>query len=578
MSFKLKTVLLVLCASVIPFIVISLSFIYEIGSESREFAQKELKKRVEQTAKTIEHEIRLIQNDLSATAQTELMADIVTFDLDRRIFEHLSAKKSAFSISGDYFVLDADKNVVVSTGEKIKIGSKPDVSDMFCAQISSGLREANDGVLCLDYRLENLDKFLYSNAFQRTFVAPSENIPKSSESKFVLSSHIGALPKYSVVGELGDDGAVEKAKNALLLYFIVGFLIISAIAYLFASKISKPILKLSEEVDEIAANGEYSKRIKIDSDDELSKVSKAFNNLLSGMEEALQNRLSLAKEQSKSQTLEEMAKKLSRYISPQLVDSILSGEQAAIIESKRKKITVFFSDIVGFTSTTDMMEAEELSNLLNRYLNEMSVIALKHGATIDKFIGDAIMLFFGDPYSKGDKEDALSCLKMAIEMRQKLDELAQLWRSMGISKPFQARFGIHTGYCTVGNFGNEERMEYTIIGGTVNLASRIESSAKPNQILISEETYLLVRNDIECVFAQKIKPKGLESEVAVYEALYVKDSIDKVIEERANGLELKIDLTKIQNFEELQKKLIDTAQTLQKIQNQKSKDKKDELI
>ena len=115
----------------------------------------------------------------------------------------------------------------------------------------------------------------------------------------------------------------------------------------------------------------------------------------------------------KNRMLEVLSSKLSKYLSPQLYRSIFSGEQDVAIASKRKKLTVFFSDIAAFTETTDNLESEDLTDVLNHYLTEMSAIALKYGATIDKFIGDAMLLFFGDPESRGVKEDAKACVMMA---------------------------------------------------------------------------------------------------------------------------------------------------------------------
>ena len=125
------------------------------------------------------------------------------------------------------------------------------------------------------------------------------------------------------------------------------------------------------------------------------------------------------------------------------------------------------------------MESEDLTQLLNHYLTEMSKIALDHGATIDKYVGDAILMFFGDPETRGVKEDALACVQMALTMQKRMSELAEIWRDIGIETPLRCRIGIHTDYCTVGNFGSEDRMDYTIIGGAVNLASRLEQEAPP---------------------------------------------------------------------------------------------------
>src|SRR5262249_42388476 len=154
--------------------------------------------------------------------------------------------------------------------------------------------------------------------------------------------------------------------------------------------------------------------------------------------------------------LETLSTKLSKYLSPQVYSSIFTGQRNVEIASTRKKLTVFFSDIKDFTETTDDLESEELTNLLNHYLTEMSKIALEHGATIDKYIGDAILAFFGDPETRGFKEDAIACVNMAIAMQRRMRELQFEWRDAGLEKPFELRIGINTGYCTVGNFGSED--------------------------------------------------------------------------------------------------------------------------
>ena len=167
----------------------------------------------------------------------------------------------------------------------------------------------------------------------------------------------------------------------------------------------------------------------------------------------------------KTEQLEDLSGKLSRYLSPVVYESIFSGKSDAMIESQRKKITVFFSDIVGFTEITERMEPEDMSSLLNAYLDEMTNIAIKYGGTIDKFVGDAVMVFFGDPVSRGIKEDAMACVSMAIEMIEVLKGLQKDWHLKGVIRPFRIRVGINTGFCTVGNFGSRSKMDYTIIGG-----------------------------------------------------------------------------------------------------------------
>ena len=209
---------------------------------------------------------------------------------------------------------------------------------------------------------------------------------------------------------------------------------------------------------------------------------------------------------------------MAKYLSPQIHEQIFSGKQNAEVKSNRKKLTVFFSDIVGFTSISDELESEEITNLLNFYLNEMSNIALEYGGTIDKYIGDAVMIFFGDPDSLGIEQDARKCIEMAVAMQKKMNELIGYWgKSFGLKNDLQIRIGINTGFCTVGNFGSDDRLDYTAVGATVNLASRLEGAAAPGSILVSEDTFLLVKSLFSFKEPREIDVKGLLRKIKLYE-------------------------------------------------------------
>lgn len=214
--------------------------------------------------------------------------------------------------------------------------------------------------------------------------------------------------------------------------------------------------------------------------------------------------------------LASISMKISKYLSPQVYKSIFSGEKEVVISTERKKLTIFFSDIKDFTISSERLQPEELTRLLNEYFTEMSRIATEHGATVDKFIGDAILAFFGDPETKGPKEDALACLNMAVAMQRRMRSLNVEWRSRGIENPLEARMGINTGYCNVGNFGSEDRMDYTIIGAEANLAARLESIAAPGGIVISFETYALVQDYVKASAMDPIHLKGISREVVPY--------------------------------------------------------------
>jgi PAS domain S-box-containing protein len=227
----------------------------------------------------------------------------------------------------------------------------------------------------------------------------------------------------------------------------------------------------------------------------------------------------------KSAALEALSGKLAKYLAPQVYDSIFAGRQDVGITSQRKKLTICFSDIAGFTETTDRMESEDLTQLLNHYLTEMSKIASEYGATIDKYVGDAIVMFFGDPESRGVKEDALACVKMAIAMQRRMTELAGVWRDAGIQTPLRCRIGIHTDYCTVGNFGSADRMDYTMIGGAVNLASRLEHEAPAGEVVISYETHAHVQDEIHCEEHAAIQVRGIAYPVTSYRVIDLKANL-----------------------------------------------------
>jgi len=264
-------------------------------------------------------------------------------------------------------------------------------------------------------------------------------------------------------------------------------------------------------------------------------------------EEVLWTLIDITQRVIAQEKIEKLASQLSKYLSPQVYQSIFSGNKNVKIEAYRKKLTVFFSDIKGFTELTDSLEPEILSSLLNNYLNEMSKIALKYGGTIDKFVGDAILIFFGDPETKGEKEDAQSCALMAIEMRKKMKLLRRKWDDKGISDPLRIRIGINTGYCNVGNFGSEDRLDYTIIGGEVNLASRLESNAQTDQILISHETYALIKEKVVCEKKEKIKVKGIVHKVQTYQVIDIQENLTQekqFLKEEHDGFSLSVDLNR----------------------------------
>lgn len=219
----------------------------------------------------------------------------------------------------------------------------------------------------------------------------------------------------------------------------------------------------------------------------------------------------------KSQRLEDLASRLAQYLSPQIYDIVFSDKEAQSRSHSRKNLTIFLSDIVQFTDIADSLEPERLAAVINSYLSEMASIAIEFGGTIDKFIGDAVLVFFGDPETEGESEDALKCVEMALQMQARIEEMQAHWQKSGVAQGVHVRMGISTGYCTVGNFGSEQRLDYTVLGRAVNMAARLEALAKPDSILIDEATQKLVSRSIKCLPPETATLKGFSRPVEVFE-------------------------------------------------------------
>jgi len=260
------------------------------------------------------------------------------------------------------------------------------------------------------------------------------------------------------------------------------------------------------------------------------------------------------------------AYKLSRYLSPPVWSAINRGQEQAL-QTERKRLSIFFSDIKDFSQLSEELEAETLTELLNSYLTEMSKIVSQYGGTIDKFMGDGIMVIFGDHDSKGLKSDALRCISMSIAMRRRMKVLQQQWFNQGIKKPLQIRMGINTGYCTVGTFGTNHHLDYTVLGTHVNLASRLESAASPGEILISYETCALVKDTVMCRDKGEISVKGFSHPVKVYQVIDLRRELGKgqsYFEQNLNGFSMHMDLSSVRNYdrERVIKSLQDAADAL----------------
>jgi adenylate cyclase len=235
--------------------------------------------------------------------------------------------------------------------------------------------------------------------------------------------------------------------------------------------------------------------------------------VLSGYAFALTDRVSV--EQLEKQQARSM---LSRYLPPDIVKEMLKNPIDAQLGGRRADLTVLFSDIRGFTSLSEKLAPEEVVDLLNEYLSLMTEIIFRHGSTVDKFEGDAILVFFGAPQRHDD--DPARAVRTALEMRDRLSELEERWMEQ-TQDPLRIGIAINSGEVMVGNIGSQRRMDYTIIGDTVNLASRLQDLTKEfgASILISGNTHLRVQHMCRVRPLGAVEVRGRQQSVDIYEVV-----------------------------------------------------------
>lgn len=218
----------------------------------------------------------------------------------------------------------------------------------------------------------------------------------------------------------------------------------------------------------------------------------------------------------------------SRYIAPDVIERIMEHPEALELGGENRRITTFFSDVAGFSTISEKLTPPELVALLNEYLSEMTDIIISHGGTIDKYEGDAIMAFYGAPHPYIDHE-LRACLA-AIDMKKRLREMQEEWRNIGQHELF-VRMGMNTGMAVVGNMGSKMRMDYTAMGDSVNLASRLEGANKAygTTAMISENTYNAVKDHVETRKLDVIRVVGKTEPIGIFELVGIKGSLPQKV-------------------------------------------------
>ncbi|MBV6493154.1 MAG: hypothetical protein LDLANPLL_01169 [Turneriella sp.] len=309
------------------------------------------------------------------------------------------------------------------------------------------------------------------------------------------------LGSAGIITTVNEDVALAGVRWARLLTIIIALLTIAVaflFIYFFSRTISDPLKKLVRATQTIRS-GDYDVHLEKASDDETGELTQAFNEMAVGLKER-----------------EKLKGAFGKFVNKEVANMVMKGDLA--LGGETKTVTVFFSDIRSFTSISEKLSPEEVVGFLNEYMTLMVDIVYKYNGVVDKFIGDAIMALWGAPVAKDN--DVENAILAALEMRQALHKFNEKRGSK--NKPIiRIGMGINTGEVLAGQIGSNDRLEYTVIGDAVNLASRMEGLNKVfgTDILISENTYKLVREKFSCVQMQKVKVKGKTDAQRVYAVL-----------------------------------------------------------
>ena len=279
----------------------------------------------------------------------------------------------------------------------------------------------------------------------------------------------------------------------------------------------RPVRRIDRALAQIA-DGDFTPYVDVPNRDEFGTLSLNLNSTtrrLGNLYQELQSLNQGLQERVDTQVRElERTTRMKRYLSPQLAESILSGATDVDLTSQRQELTILFSDIRGFTALSERLEPEDLVDLLNQYLTEMTEIVFKHWGTLDKYIGDALMVFFGNPVPYDDHVQR--AVSTALEMRTRLVEMRQAWAIEG-REQLTMGISITSGYVTVGNIGSPARLDYTVLGNQVNLASRLADKAEGGQILVSERTLTAVRNLVTWEEIEQVHLEGVSRPIGIFQ-------------------------------------------------------------
>jgi class 3 adenylate cyclase/HAMP domain-containing protein len=373
------------------------------------------------------------------------------------------------------------------------------------------------------------------NQLFRTYSDRVTQLDESHEAKKALLMHIDLEHTQSHVLEdklnlfIAGSQKLYVAETAafasdrrFLTMVVITFSVVSLLAALslgavLSWSLIRPVRRVDHALAHIAG-GDFDTRVSVPNRDEFGSLTENLNQTaaqLSGVYLELENLNTNLQHTVDAKVAElERVSRLKRYLSPQVASSIVAADGDLASTPRRKFLTTFFSDVRGFTNASERMEPEELVDELNDYLTEMTDIVFAHEGTLDKYVGDAVMVFFGDPVTQHDH--AARAVKMAFDMRERMGMLQERWLAK-YRQSFEIGIGISTGWVTVGDIGSPARSDYTVLGNEVNLASRLSDAAAAGQILVTERTLTEVGDLVSATPVEGLPLKGVSRDVRIYE-------------------------------------------------------------
>lgn len=318
-------------------------------------------------------------------------------------------------------------------------------------------------------------------------------------------------------------GAIKDIFVRTIIIFVISLVVAVSLLMIFAGYLTKPLEKIVEAIKKIITTNDLSTKVELQYKDETGKLGHFFNIMTTELGKAYDQMKKFAFQAVVARHKETKIRNIfQKYVPKDVIDKFFQDPESMLVGENRV-LSILFTDIRGFTTISEGLEPDQLVESLNKYFESMVNVITEHNGVVDKYMGDAIMAFFGAPVSHDD--DALQSVLSGLDMIEKLDDF-NVWQVKQGREKFNIGIGINYGIVTIGNIGSDKKMDYTIIGDMVNLASRIEGLTKvyKEPILITESLYSEVKDELPCRTIDKVVVKGKTQGVNIYS---VRKSLDQ---------------------------------------------------